>query len=94
MKIFYDKEADAAYIELSRKKADGVNEISEYVNLDTTKDGEIVGIELLEASKRIHWSRCSIMKSILICLRIFIRIKNRNNILKQSEKRGINLNNF
>ncbi|MDZ4713158.1 MAG: DUF2283 domain-containing protein [bacterium] len=53
MKIYYDNEVDTAYIELSKKKADGVLEISEYVNLDTTKDGEIVGIELLDASKKI-----------------------------------------
>lgn len=53
MKIYYDKIADAAYIELSKKKPDGVVEISDYINLDTTKDGEITGIELLEASKKI-----------------------------------------
>lgn len=53
MKIYYDNEVDVAYIELSSNKADGVLEISEYVNLDTTKDGETVGIELLNASKKI-----------------------------------------
>jgi len=53
MKIYYDNEADAAYIELSKKKADGVLEISDYINLDTTKEGEIIGIEILNASKKI-----------------------------------------
>jgi uncharacterized protein YuzE len=53
MKIYYDKKADAAYIELSKKKPDGAVEVSEYINLDTTKDGEIVGIELTNASKKI-----------------------------------------
>ncbi|MDQ3022503.1 MAG: DUF2283 domain-containing protein [Bacteroidota bacterium] len=53
MKIYYDNQVDAAYIELSTKKPDGVVEISDYINLDTTKDEEIVGIELLDASKKI-----------------------------------------
>lgn len=53
MKIYYDEKVDAAYIELSKKKPDGVTEISDFINLDTTKNGEIVGIELLNASKKI-----------------------------------------
>jgi len=53
MKISYDKETDSAYIELSKTKATGVIEISEGVNLDTTAANEIVGIEILNASKRI-----------------------------------------
>lgn len=53
MKIYYDKEADAAYIQLSKKKPDGVIEISEYINVDTSKEGDIIGIELLDASKKI-----------------------------------------
>ncbi len=53
MKIYYDKESDSAYIRLSTKKPDGVIEVSDYINLDTTKSGEIVGIEMLSASKKI-----------------------------------------
>ncbi len=53
MKIYYDEKVDAAYIELSKKKPDGVTEISDFINLDTTKNGEIVEIELLNASKKI-----------------------------------------
>lgn len=53
MKVYYDKEIDAAYIELSKKKPNGVVEISDYVNLDTTENGEIVGIEVIDASKKI-----------------------------------------
>jgi uncharacterized protein YuzE len=53
LKIYYDKEADAAYIQLSKEKPDGVTEISDYLNIDTTSKGKIVGIELLEASKKI-----------------------------------------
>lgn len=53
MKIYYDKKVDAAYIELSKKKSDGVTEISDYINIDTTIDGEIVGIELIDAYRKI-----------------------------------------
>ncbi|MHA1360843.1 MAG: DUF2283 domain-containing protein [Candidatus Helarchaeota archaeon] len=53
MKIYYDKEVDALYIKLSNKKPDGVIEITEGVSLDTTEDGKIVGIEILDASYKI-----------------------------------------
>lgn len=53
MKVNYDREVDALYIELSNKTPDGVTELSDGINLDTTKDDKIVGIEILEASKRI-----------------------------------------
>lgn len=52
MKIYYDKEVDAAYIRLSDKEPSGVIEVSEGINVDTTETGEIVGIELLDASKK------------------------------------------
>jgi len=53
MKIYYDKETDSAYIQLTKKRPDGVVEVSDYINMDTTKSGEIIGIELLNASKNI-----------------------------------------
>ncbi len=53
MKIYYDDEVDALYLKLGDKTPDGVIEISEGVNLDTTHDGKIVGIEILSASKKI-----------------------------------------
>jgi uncharacterized protein YuzE len=53
MKIYYDKETDSAYLELSQETPDGVVEITEGVNLDTTKQNRIVGIELLNASQKI-----------------------------------------
>jgi len=52
MKVYYDKETDSAYIELSQTKPSGTIEISEGVNIDTTNAGEVVGIELLNASAR------------------------------------------
>ncbi|MBI5561233.1 MAG: DUF2283 domain-containing protein [Deltaproteobacteria bacterium] len=52
MKVQYDKEADAAYISLSSKRPHGAVEIDEGVILHTTGTDEIVGIEILDASKR------------------------------------------
>lgn len=53
MRVYYDKEVDALYIKLGSKSPDGVIEISEGVNLDTTSEGKIVGIEILNASKKM-----------------------------------------
>jgi addiction module HigA family antidote len=53
MKIKYDKEADAAYIQMSSKKPDGGVELAEGVILHTTKSDEIVAIEILDATRKI-----------------------------------------
>ncbi len=53
MKIYYDDEVDALYISLSDEKAEGVIEITEGVNLDTTSDNRIIGLEILSASKKV-----------------------------------------
>ena len=52
MKVRYDKEVDAAYIQLSSKKPDGGVEMAEGVIIHTTAKNEIVGIEILDASKK------------------------------------------
>ena len=52
MRVHYDKEVDAIYIKLGNQKPEGVIEITEGVNLDTTSENKIVGIEILNASKR------------------------------------------
>jgi len=52
MKIYYDQEVDAAYLQLSEATPAGVVEISEGVNLDLTEEGKIVGIEILNASEK------------------------------------------
>jgi uncharacterized protein YuzE len=52
MKVYYDDEVDALYLKLSDETPEGVIEISEGVNLDTTSEDKIVGIEILEASKK------------------------------------------
>lgn len=54
MRVHYDNEVDAVYIKLENQKPDGVVEISEGVNLDTTGDNKLVGIEILNASKKMN----------------------------------------
>ncbi len=53
MKVEYDKEADAAYIQFSTKRPDGAVEIQEGVILHTTSNNEIAGIEILDVSKKM-----------------------------------------
>lgn len=53
MKVSYDKEADVVYIEIAEGEADGVIEVKEGINIDISKNGNILGIELLDASKNI-----------------------------------------
>jgi uncharacterized protein YuzE len=52
LKVKYDKEVDAAYIQMSSKKPDGAIEIAEGVILHTTAANEIVAIEILDAAKK------------------------------------------
>jgi len=54
MKVHYDDEVDAIYIKLGNQKPDGVIEIAEGVNLDTTSENKLVGIEILDASKKMN----------------------------------------
>jgi uncharacterized protein YuzE len=54
MKVHYDEEVDALYLKLGDQKPDGVIEITEGVNIDTTTDGKLTGIEILKASKKIN----------------------------------------
>jgi len=54
MKVHYDEEVDALYLKFGDQKPDGVIEIAEGVNIDTTTDGKLTGIEILAASKKIN----------------------------------------
>ena len=54
MRVHYDVEVDSLYFKLGNQKPDGVIEISEGVNMDTTADNKIVGIEILDASKKMN----------------------------------------
>lgn len=53
MKVYYDDEVDALYLKLGDEIPEGVIEISEGVHLDTTSEDKIVGIEILNASKKM-----------------------------------------
>jgi uncharacterized protein YuzE len=53
MKAYYDDEVDALYLKFGDETPDGVIEMSEGFNLDTTSDNKVIGIEILEASKKL-----------------------------------------
>ena len=53
MKISYDKEVDAAYISLSDEKPQAAITVAEGLHIDLTADKHIVGIEILDASKKL-----------------------------------------
>ena len=53
MEIDYDKEADALYIEFGKGEFKENKKIDEFTILDLDKEGNILGIEILEASKRM-----------------------------------------
>jgi len=52
MVIKYDKESDIIYIQFSEKKVFESDEDKPGIILDYGENGEIVGIEVLEASKK------------------------------------------
>lgn len=53
MNIDYDKDADALYIEFKRGAFGKNKKIDDRTILDLDKKGNLLGIELLDASKRI-----------------------------------------
>lgn len=53
MKITFDKEADALYIELGSGEFASNRKIDNYTIVDLDENGNIIGIELLNVSKRI-----------------------------------------
>ncbi len=53
MKITYDPEADALYIELREAQAADSMDIEEGVTVDLDSDGHIIGLEVLDASERL-----------------------------------------
>lgn len=52
MKINYDKIADAIYFFVKTGKVFKTISVNEYLNVDVDKNGETIGIELLEASSK------------------------------------------
>jgi len=53
LRIEYDKEADALYIQLREASVDDNIDIEEGVTVDLDEKKHIVGIEILDASKRL-----------------------------------------
>ena len=53
MEINYDKEADAVYIEFQKGEFSKNKKIDDFTIIDLDNKGRILGIELLEVSKRI-----------------------------------------
>ena len=51
MKVRYDEDVDAAYIQLSSKRPKGAIEIKEGIVVHVANKDEIVGIEILKASE-------------------------------------------
>jgi uncharacterized protein YuzE len=53
LRIEYDKEADALYIQLREVNANDNIDIEEGVTIDLDEKKHIVGIEILDASKKL-----------------------------------------
>lgn len=53
MKIYYDNAVVALNMNLSDQSPEGVIEITEGVKLDTTSEGKIVGLEILNTSQKM-----------------------------------------
>jgi len=53
MEISYDKQADAMYIEFRKGEFARNKKVDDFTILDLDHEGNILGIELLEVSKRI-----------------------------------------
>lgn len=56
MKIEYDREADALYIQLRQAEVDDNIDIEEGVTVDLDKNGHIIGLEILDASEKLELS--------------------------------------
>jgi uncharacterized protein YuzE len=63
MKITYDKIADAAYMVLRKGKVSKTVEMSDNVIVDLDKKGNLLGIEMLEASTQL--SKKSLKDSVI-----------------------------
>ncbi len=53
MKISYDAKADAISIKFQEGKYDVSEEVADGIVADVTKDGKIISIEIMDASKRM-----------------------------------------
>lgn len=53
MKVRYDPQADALYIDLSDAKIADTDEVAPGVMFDYDAEGAVIGIEVLDASERV-----------------------------------------
>jgi uncharacterized protein YuzE len=63
MKINYYPETDSLYIDLSEKVSSESSEISEGIVLDYDSEGNLVGIDIDNASKKVHLKELSLKKT-------------------------------
>jgi uncharacterized protein YuzE len=63
MKVRYDKEADAMYIRVQEGEYEYSEEIGDGVVIDISKEGNVMGMEILDASER--FSQNSFKKILL-----------------------------
>jgi uncharacterized protein YuzE len=56
LRIEYDKEADALYIQLREVDVDDNIDIEEGITVDLDKNRHVVGIEILDASRKLSLS--------------------------------------
>jgi len=62
MKLNYYKETDSLYIDLSSKPSADTREISEGIALDYDVDGNLVGIDIDNASRKVDLKEVSLSK--------------------------------
>ena len=62
MEISYDKDADALYIEFQKGKFQRNKKIDDLTIIDLDENEQILGIELLAVSKRLHLNSLSELK--------------------------------
>lgn len=52
MRLRVDQQSDAVYLDLTGQEIDSSEEVSDGIILDYDRDGHLVGIEILDASKQ------------------------------------------
>ena len=62
MKLNYDPETDSLYIDLSEQTSVDSREISEGIVLDYDADGNLVGIDIDNASEKVELQKLTVSK--------------------------------